>query len=214
MKKIIAFTVLIALACAASAYAAQVADSVTEFSFTQGMNNWYYGYTPVSSGVYDPSGFAQYTTYGGWGYWYESGSALLMWNKGGQASGTNNGGIKYSVRRWISTVSGSVQIQGAIAKLETFGDGVKGHVYVDGTEVWNSGLIYGTTTPVNYSFITNVNAGSMVDFALDPIDTDQNDAIEPFAGTISTSPVPEPATLLSLAMGMAFTGLRLKSKKR
>jgi hypothetical protein len=127
---------------------ATIADSRTEFSSTQGQDNWYYYYW-VESGNYNPANVVAMKYWTGWGgRWTEDGTQP---GDGGTDwtqhifEGTiqaNNAGSKWPVRRWLSEVGGTVNISGYFGELPTGygGNGLTARIYVEGSQVWSGDL--------------------------------------------------------------------------
>jgi hypothetical protein len=96
---------------------------------------------------------------------------------------------QWVVRRWISTVSGSVEILGTIAKGGgSGGDGITGRIIVDGTQIWSQYIAPADRVGVNYTVITSVNVGSKVDFVVSPHTSDWYDTTRFTAKISATSP--------------------------
>jgi hypothetical protein len=157
-----------------------VADSVADFSGTQGRNNWYYGYYNVSADVtpgYNPTNdFAQLPQFAV-DFWRISGS---FWTEihadwmHPNSSGDNVGRTPqehWAIRRWVSEITGLVRIHGRLAKVDGAGDGVVWKVFVNGRSVFER-FIEGTDTAgTNYSFGVGIKEGDLIDFALDDAGT-------------------------------------------
>ncbi|MCL5102979.1 MAG: PEP-CTERM sorting domain-containing protein [Armatimonadetes bacterium] len=211
MKTLMTAVILVALAtlCIGVANAAVVADSVTGFAGSpNGQNNWSYwqwldpsttGSSAASAYDYttvqlmaDWSGGEWHGTFGGGKHYPYIGASAIM------PAGIN-WGTEYNlwaVRRWDSNVSGAVTISGHLQKNDPYGTGVNAHIYVDGVEKWSQ---YCTVwDQFDYSINVTVASGSNVDFALDS-NGDVSDDESIFTGTISQ--VPEPSSLVVLAMG-------------
>jgi hypothetical protein len=151
----------------------EIANSELDFSGVQGLNNWYYGYY---DGPFNSSDFQQMTQFntdgsGGWQvqagtYWTGIGSMTAHGN------GTNGNTTipieQWAVRRWVSEANGTIQIEGHLAKTGMGGNGVIGRIFVDGVEIWSQSIDGYDSTGINYQIETVVNLNSIVDFALDP----------------------------------------------
>jgi hypothetical protein len=74
----------------------------------------------------------------------------------------------WAVRRWVSSVSGSVTIHGEVANLDNSQNGVAARLVVDGTTLWSQ-VVVGVASPGSpYSVLTTVSVGSTVDLVIDP----------------------------------------------
>jgi hypothetical protein len=166
---------------ASTAQAANIADSVADFSGVQGQHNWYYGYY---QGTFAPSAFQLMPTYSltsprdTWVVDYDL-PLPQYWTRldknGGHSNGTTTSEGRtpleqWSVRRWISGVDGIVSLTGNIADLNgQSGNGMIGHIFVDNnTPVYTVGIKNGDDAGINYSVAINVTVGTVVDFAIDP----------------------------------------------
>ena len=195
--------------------AAMVSDSVADFSSVQGQNNWYYGYY---DGPFTPAEFTQMTVFIG-STWYVDNETVtdpdIYWTQltparahgnGTTTSGGRTPDEQWAVRRWIAEVNGPILISGALAKAPNgvVGNGIVGHIFVDGVEVFSQIIAGSDTVGVNYSFTTNVLAGQAIDFALDP--RFSNDHSDTTIFTAQIFAVPEPATASLVAVVLALIG--------
>ena len=159
-----------------------IADSVAEFSGTQGQANWYYGYY---SGSFTPANFAllpQFTF-----PWFASQKVWLIdlaayWTYIGPGGGHPNTRrttpvTQWAVRRWVSPVAGQFAISGALADTQTgpFDDGVAARIFLDGTEIFNHVINPNETSDFLYEAFVTVTVGSTLDFAIDPLGNDSYD---------------------------------------
>jgi hypothetical protein len=206
------------------AHAAIIADSVSDFSGTQGQAGWYYGYY---TSPFTQSTFQQFPYFmpDDWlgntqDMWEETrgvgGYYTSLVDEGGHPEGaiTTAGRVpvsQWAVRRWVSTVSGNVTIAGALADLDTSASGVIGYIILDGNQVWSqtvsNGNNPGPDNGISYSITENVQVGSIIDFGISTNGPyDQYDSTY-FTATISE--LPEPASLaLFAAGGMCLLGRR------
>jgi len=166
-----------------------LADSIADFSGTQGSNHWFYGYydgssaTPYSTGDFQP--MTNYTD----GVWSVQPGAYwtLLTSYGGHPNGTTTSFgrqpiVQWAVRRWISPISGAIQVYGVVQDLDSSGgNGVKGHVLLDGQEVAGYTLDNGGAT--NFQFQVTVHEGSLLDIGIDP--RDGNDPFDTTAFSVT-----------------------------
>ena len=166
-----------------------LANSVTEFSSTQGRSNWFYGYWEKKSdanGIYDPvNDFVAFprgtgntlskTNYWNGSRWDWPSPANPPWTEltstGGNPSGDNGDpllAVHWAIRRYVSETNGPLRITGTLASYSTngtCGDGIIGRIFVDGVEVFQRTL-FGQSH--GYSVVVNANLGSLIDFIIDP----------------------------------------------
>jgi len=188
-----------------------VADSVSGFSGEQGANGWSYGYwdrTADPDKSYnqttdfqllkhfgsDPinhiSGRPEFTTGKLWilldGKYYTS-----LWAEGGHPNGTMRLGTyaqveQWAVRRWVSTVNGSITISGHAGKVMPWGEnwtgGCQAQIVVDGKTMFSSFM---DNRRADYSITVTVAIGSPVDFLIGP---GPSVGVTNFTATIRTTP--------------------------
>lgn len=171
-----------------------IADSVREFSGTQGQNGWYYGYWDQSADVdghYDPvkdfqlfkhfgtdsiNGLSKRTEFTTGPLWYlEDGRYYTsLWAEGGHPHGSMDlssyaRADQWVVRRWISNVSGQLDISGQAGKVMPWGEYWRGNfkfLIVAGDEV-----IFETTADQGsqaYAISTAIEVGTPIDFLIGP----------------------------------------------
>ena len=192
-----------------------VADSVADFSGTQGQNSWYYGYKNGNLASYSLTSFTQFSYFVdgvAWKYIKDGGAPWTqLWADGGHPNGPNSGTAQVAVRRWISEIDGKVSIAGVLADTHPCCDnGVRGAIFIDGIDVWSASIADGGST--NFSFGASVARGSRVDFVLDPNGTDSADSTR-FSARI-TSAVPEPETYAMLLAGLGLMGGIARRRKQ
>jgi len=200
----------------ANAASLTIADSVNEFSSTQGQNNWYYGYyeSPLNS-----SGFQQMNQYNNGIWWLSQGDFWTsLWANGGHPNGAITSGNRqevnqWTVRRWISEVDGEITLIGNLAKLNSSGgNGIIGSILVDGQSIWSQLIGASDLTGVNYQLKANVKKGDFVDFVIDSNGNDWSDGTK--FTTVISKDVPEPTTTLGLLISLGFFGLQHKRQKQ
>jgi hypothetical protein len=180
--------------CGAQPFANIIADSVKGFSGTQGGNGWWYGYwdqTADDDRVYSQqddlrlldhfgadringlSGHSDFTTGELW--YLEDGSYYTsLWAEGGHPHGSMDLGTyaraeQWAVRRWVSTVNGSIEIHGHAGKVMPWGKNwsgsVKFLVVAGGARVYEAEAVDGGK---EYSVTATVEVGTPVDFLIGP----------------------------------------------
>jgi len=176
-----------------------LASSINGYSGTQGLNGWRYGYYPsppntsfkelkyYPSFPFDPTPATQ--------VWIESPAGSYWTNITRTAqhpeSRSDNDGMvatdQWAVRRWTSSYDGFATISGRLAKADTGGgDGIVGHIVVDGKVVWSKPLAFDDAVGVHFSVRVALSFGSTVDFGLGPNQTDNFDKTT-FTATIRSS---------------------------
>lgn len=187
-------TLLVAMVSASQASTEVVADSVQGFSGRQGMNGWTYGYWDESSdsnGKYDQardfqmlrnfgedpinrlSGRTEFTTGKLW-YLQDGRFYTSLWAEGGHPHGDLNlrmyaNAKHWTVRRWVSTVNGRIEIRGHAGKVMPWGQNWSGSVrflvVVDGDRIYEAEADDGGQ---KYSITAKVKVGTPVDFLIGP----------------------------------------------
>ena len=149
-----------------------LADSVADFSGLQNQNNWYYGvwnadgaylqnaFNTLSPDVFDANN----------NLWDSSpnGGGAQITAEGGLPNSVNLGFFtitNWSLRRWVSETTGEVTISGTLNNADSVGDGVIGHIFVNGEEVYQQ-AVNGSSS--DYSITVDVKVGDKVDFAINP----------------------------------------------
>ncbi len=231
LKSFGTIAIVIIMSCLhTAAFGWLVADSVADFSGVQGQNGWYYGYY---DGPYAPSDFQLMPNFnsevniggdnpGAWNidYLYHW---TTIWCEGmvpNGYDGTSNAYTEHwATRRWVSTVSGPVNISGRVAQMNNppghlpGGDGVTARIFVDGASVW-SGYVGGYNTEgIEYSIDVLCRVGSEIDFAMSP---GQSMVADHFIYTAKISAGPEvcEASSVSLALLAVVPGLAFYRRKR
>ncbi len=157
-----------------------VADSMADFSGTQGTNGWHYGYydqradydagtLPYATG--DFIEFDQSYWTGtlwdladngviGYGPWVE------LTCQGGHPSGNSlpDTSVHWAVRRWVSSVAGEVTVECFFRQDAGVSDGTVGRVLLNGTELGNRVSVL---TATRMTFQLTLAVGDILDFAID-----------------------------------------------
>ena len=198
-----------------------IADSVAEFSSVQGQDNWMYGYY---DGPFTPADFTPMTVFSG-AWWVDIETTVTpenYWTNVG-ASRTHGQGIvtsggrtpleQWAVRRWVSEVTGTVYLNVNLAKAPNglSGNGVIGHIFVGGTEVWNATIAPTDQVGVSVSIPVSVTVGQNVDLALDPRQAHDQSDTSVFTVVITDTAVPEPSTVSMMVA--AFISLPFAAKR-
>lgn len=190
-----------------------IADSVSEFSGTQGQDGWHYGYYRRSgdSDGYDPdTDFRPLTTYRpgapGADSWILDDSRFYTGMDDNQQHG--NGAVsgledveQWAIRRYVAEVSGPVTIAGITREDSKVGrndDGAIAKILINGEELFSREIAPEDQTALAYSFLADVEAGDKIDFVMLPGDNDYYDC-PVFTATITV--IPEPAAISLLATG-------------
>jgi hypothetical protein len=177
-----------------------LADSVADFSLTQGERGWWYGYdggsldtftlltrksvitnyVPASNDVWDC--WANDTAH--WTQIFQLGAHA----NGIETSTPSNAVLQRAVRRWVSTFAGDVTIAGEVAKIDLDAgggsNGVDTLVYVDGTERYSTFIGGADGGGRAYKFVAALQVGSTVDFVLDPHESDDRHDLSRFTGIV------------------------------
>jgi hypothetical protein len=219
---------------------ATVADSVAEFSGTQGQGNWLYGYYNQSADAvpgYQPGDFApfpraegphsasNYWTGSIWDWYAGNPPWDTLDANGGHPNGSNNGQVHWAIRRWVSEAAGTLRLSLRHAKANTGGgNGTTARVLHNGLQVF-SNTVAGTDGLGRTAvlLLSNVVVGDPIDFAIDPLGTDGTQG-DGFDGTVFTASVefvaPEltynsaATTRRSNALGREFESLELGAAPR
>jgi hypothetical protein len=233
-------SLLLAFAAAASpVQAALVADSVLEFSGTQGADGWSYGYfNRTALGAYSTGGFSAFALYdAGTARWQASEAQVGAANNvylgtdrfGGHPNGlgpdAQDANI-WAMRRWVSDIDGPVRLDFDLRKLNTnpASGGITGHLFVDGVEVFSSFIAAADGVGIQSFLMLDISIGTLIDFAIDPTGVlvpGRGDGIESaradgsqFSASISTVDVPEPAALALVLVGLCGLSAARRSLRR
>ena len=157
-----------------------VADSTREFGGVQGGNNWYYGYydqradVEAGDGTYAASDFIPFADTvwngGAWDLVDNNVTGVGPWTEitctGGHpaANGQTDTSVHWAIRRWVSEVGGTVQIESYLRQQSGAGDGIYGRVFHNGKEL---GARFSLGRAARFILEATVAAGDTIDFAID-----------------------------------------------
>ncbi len=162
-----------------------LANQAADWSATgqQGANGWYYGFWNKSldaDGVYNP--FTDFNSTDP--QWAFSGGAWLLgpgnppWDTitpgSWHPNGDNNGAVHWVIRRWVSETAGSINCRVVFAmESGACGNGATLRVLLNGAQKFSHTVAFNDTTGINTNVVIHdVRAGDFVEFALDPLGTD------------------------------------------
>ena len=150
------------------------ADSTNDFTTSgQGINGWYYGFydNDIMGGTFDQLAYVVIVWGSCWGH-----SASVDWGSVAPVIGASDthpgngwpGTPKYSVRRWISPISGTLFISGEWGDTDSGGgDGSTCSVRLNGVAIATYDYANGGPV-VSYAVTTTVANADIVDFVVDP----------------------------------------------
>ena len=173
-----------------------ITDSICSFSATQGEHGWTYGYIePAVDNTFQP--MAEFVPAEGtmpavwWSkqadYWTKLTAGTAHPN-GTMTSGGRKQVVQQAVRRWTSSVSGTIRIGINVYKHDnTPGqNGVMTKIVVDGAEVWSKMLASDDGVGLRGDLMSaEVHVGSTVDLVVDPLDGDDKNDETHFSVTIT-----------------------------
>ena len=170
-------------------FAGLIANSADEFSGEQGQDNWRYGYRNVTEDggdedSYDPvEDFIEFgTDDNDWwtgSTWDFPNNENPPWTSIGEQSthpnGDNNGDLHWTVRRWVSEVSGKLSLFWTIRKTNVNGgNGVTGAVFVNGQLADSAVIAANDGIGVSKTVEVTVNAGDFIDLVHTPEGADES----------------------------------------
>ncbi len=182
-----------------------LADSVADFSLTQGERGWYYGYDTGFDGSFTllprQSIVTAYTPPSGdvWDCWVtEEMHWTQIFQLGAHPNGTDTSppsvpAQERAVRRWISNFSGDIRISGEIAKIDvTIGgsNGVEASVVIDGDEIYTVFIGGEDGGGLSYDLQAIVDIGSSVDLVLDAHEGSDHHDLSRFTAVIERDETP------------------------
>ena len=112
-----------------------LASAVDDYSKTQGVNNWHYGFRRGLAGGFEP--MEQVETM--WGVDWASPEIryLNQSQAGGHPAGSEAAPV-FADRRWKSTFTGKARITGSVSASDARGDGVEFVILQNGTELYRA----------------------------------------------------------------------------
>lgn len=184
-----------------------VYDYSTQFSGTQGQDNWYYLEDDGTQMTYNGGGsvWVGTDTYGG--------SLQTIWG-----NGFHPGGIRPTVLRFVVPTTGEATITGSYVDTDTGGgQGVVAEVDLNGVTLFSRTINNGDTTGGAYSLTTAVSAGDHIEFVVSNRTGDfsyNSTSLNPVITLATTSapptPTPEPGLPASLVdLFTAVTAFRV-----
>lgn len=196
-----------------------LADSLADYGGNQGENGWFYGYYDgdVGSASFTPDDFELMNVYDdGMQRWMvdnaDGGPITLI---DAQFMHPNHSGIgdrdnseQWSVRRWVSSTTADINVNVNLSRgnPEFAGDGIVLRMFIDGVQTLAVELFADNDAGLSFNLATSVEEGSVIDFAVDPIENALFDAVR-FDAVISTV-VPAPGALAGLGLGVICFGRR------
>lgn len=122
----------------------------TDFSSTQGFQNWFYLY-----------GAGTQMTFAG-GNWQGNETFLSLYADGGHP-----GNLSDAIRRWKAPQAGSITITGNVFDQDSScGAGDSVYIKKNATVLWQQAIANGNTTGVPFNVTTAVAAGDNIDFGI------------------------------------------------
>ena len=174
-----------------------LADSVADWSEDgeQGINSWFYGYYNLTFDddfIYSEDDFVEFVNEVGpagglvfpegnhWTgvQWDLLGEAMGPWTMLGREATHPAGGNSdpfeehWTIRRWVSDRDAVVALIWHLRKAGTGGDGVTGHLFVNGEEVDTASIPGSDVVGIMRSQVVSLSEGDVVDLALTPMGPD------------------------------------------
>ncbi|MEM9372734.1 MAG: hypothetical protein AAGA55_03745 [Planctomycetota bacterium] len=198
-----------------------LANSADDFGGNQGENGWFYGFYDGNAGddSFTPADFELMNVFDEsidrW--WVDNSPTGPLTLIDAQFMHPNafinsdlNDDVQWSVRRWVSSVDGEVNIAVDFSRgnPEFAGDGFILRMFIDGVQTLAVEMFPDNDAGIAFDLTTDVAQGSVIDFAIDPIGDALFDAVV-FEAEI-TSVVPGPGVLA----GLGLAGLALGRRRR
>jgi len=174
---------LAASLCLAGLAAGQtIADSASDFSREQGTKSWFYGYYDGDGegegdgaepkGPYTDDDFERCTWHVD--HWRGSKEWLRI-QAGTQHPHAGEKMGNWIVRRWVSTVTGTIRMTGTVARNSGEDGTTRFRVRIDGTEI-KAYVLGGDSKSASVDLTADVRHGTYVDFAVAPMGSQNNDS--------------------------------------
>mgnify|MGYP000163601122 FL=1 len=137
-----------------------------------------------------------------------------MHPNGRTTSGWRQSREHWAIRRWVSPVQGSYTLRVRLDEINCGGNGTVARVYVNGTEVWSLVVPACGWDGGVYEIPVNLQVGTVVDFVLDPRDSDDLydgtlyvvQVIRSLSGDVDGSGCVDDADLLAVLFAFGNTG--------
>ncbi len=179
-RRFVATAVCVAALCS-TACAGVVADSFNDWSGNQGQGGWYAGYYDVTADPvpgYDPAvDFTKFApeVWNGSGYDLAAAAPWTeLYQENTHPNGLNNGATQWTMRRWVSDrdMPGAVLVWRMRKGNAGCGNGVTGHLLVNGVEVDGASITYNNAGGILRTTAVAIGIGAIVELALDPTGAD------------------------------------------
>ncbi len=165
-----------------------VACSQRDFAAEQGAHGWSYGYRVGAEGRYETLPEWRATDWQTeWGGELRS----LAISADGQHPAAQNGDPVEAVRRWRSERAALVRLAGEF-RCDERTSGVGASIAVGGDRVWERTLGGSEPVAASFDFVSNVRAGDVIDFSVDP-GPSANPDFDATETTITIREVPPPS---------------------
>lgn len=159
-----------------------IADSIAEFSETQGENNWFHGYRNLFDDDgeidYEVGNFTAFPEDWWTGTAWDNPDGDVPWTymavEDVHPNGENNGEEIWVIRRWVADedeLSGDMPLAVTwhVREVNLAGTGVTGSLHVNGVRVDSAALAGGDATGVTRTVYINAEVNDAIDLALTPV---------------------------------------------
>ena len=164
-----------------------IADSVAEFSGTQGNDSWRYGYQE-GAGSFDHSKFTEFKGGSGQGIWmhpvqhwtgdvndasglWDLAKSVAPWTMISRTASHPQGIIEGSIaiphivsRRWTAKADSQVGLTGFFHNTSANGDGTNGRIYLNGAQVYQC---HTDGIRQDFNLLLDIKTGDLLDFVVD-----------------------------------------------